>query len=77
MSEDPAMTKVRERFKKSGLSLHDLGVRMEYPPKSARKSAWQFMRTSDPRIGSLRRFSKAMGISLRTLLAEKRGNDDG
>ena len=46
----------------SALSLHDLGLKMGYPAESARKSAWQFMKTNDPRISMLRRFAKAMGI---------------
>jgi transcriptional regulator with XRE-family HTH domain len=68
-SEDAVMTKVRAIFKESGLSLHDLGVKMEYPPESARKSAWQFIqKTDDPRISMLTRFAKAMGIPLKNLL---------
>jgi len=42
---------------------------MGYPPQSARKSAWQFIeKTSDPRISMLKRFAKAMGISVKSLL---------
>lgn len=67
--EDEAMVNVRARFEASGLSLHDLGVKMGYPPESARKSAWQFIdKTSDPRISMLRRFADAMGISVKSLL---------
>jgi transcriptional regulator with XRE-family HTH domain len=72
MNKDEAhrqiMTRVRERFEKSGMSLHDLGIKMDYPPESARKSAWQFMKTEDPRISMLKRFAKAMGISVKSLL---------
>lgn len=66
---DAAMENVRARFFESGLSLHDLGVKMGYPPESARKSAWQFIeKTSDPRVSMLRRFADAMGISVKSLL---------
>ena len=66
---DAAMVNIRVRFKESGLSLHDLGVKMGYPPESARKSAWQFIeKTDDPRASMLRRFAKAMGISVKSLL---------
>lgn len=44
---------------------------MGYPKESARKSAWQFMRTSDPRVGMLRRFAKALKIPLEELIAEE------
>jgi hypothetical protein len=67
--EGAVMTKVKAIFEKSGLSLHELGIKMEYPPESARKSAWQFIqKTDDPRISMLVRFAKAMGISVKSLL---------
>jgi hypothetical protein len=66
---DPVMKKVRALFEKSGLSLHELGLRMNYPERSARKSAWQFIqKTDDPRLSMLRRFAKAMGVDLKELL---------
>lgn len=65
------MAHVRARFERSEMTLHDLGLRMGYPKESARKSAWQFMRTSDPRVGMLRRFAKALKIPLEELIAEE------
>ncbi|HEY7310660.1 MAG TPA: hypothetical protein VH643_14955 [Gemmataceae bacterium] len=66
---DPVMKKVRALFEKSELSLHELGLRMDYPDRSARKSAWQFIqKTDDPRLSMLRRFAKAMGVDLKELL---------
>jgi hypothetical protein len=66
---DQIMARVRDRFEKSGISLHELGIKMDYPPSSARKSAWQFIqKTDDPRISMLIKFSKAMGISVKSLL---------
>jgi hypothetical protein len=65
---DPAMTRVRALVKKSGLTLHELGLKMGYPAESARKSVWQFLQTSDPRVGMLRRFADAMGLDLKELL---------
>ena len=67
-TQDDTMDRVRARFEKSGLSLHQLGLKMGYPAASARKSAWQFMKTGDPRVSMLRRFAKAMGISVKSLL---------
>ena len=66
------MTKVRTRFEKSGLSLHDLGLKMGYPAETARQSAWQFMKSGDPRISMLRRFAVALDIPLIELVGEKR-----
>ena len=69
------MERVRARFEKSGLSLHDLGLKMGYPEASARKSAWQFMKTTDPRISMLVRFAKAMGLPVEELVAEGKQRD--
>lgn len=69
--EDVAMLRIRDHFEKSGLSLHELGVKMGYPEETARKSAWQFLRqTDDPRISMLRRSAAAMGVSLHDLVGE-------
>ena len=63
------MERVRARFEESGLSLHDLGMKMGYPEESARKSAWQFIsKTGDPRLSMLHRFAKAMGGTVKDLL---------
>jgi hypothetical protein len=68
--EDPAMVKVRELFEESGMSLHALGKAMGYEDATARQSAFQFMKSSDPRISMLRRFAKAAKVSLNDLLSE-------
>jgi transcriptional regulator with XRE-family HTH domain len=66
-NEDPAMVKVRALFEASGLSLHDLGLKMGYPAETARQAAWQFMKSGDPRIGTLRRFAAAMKVAVEEL----------
>jgi transcriptional regulator with XRE-family HTH domain len=66
-AEDASMARVRALFAEKGWSLQELGERMGYPLDSARKSAWQFMRTGDPRISMLRRFAVAVGINLEEL----------
>ena len=65
---DPAMAKVRAKIAKEQLSLHELGLRMGYPATTARQSAFQFMKTGDPRISMLRRFAKAMRINVKDLV---------
>jgi len=63
------MSRVRDRFESSGLSLHELGIKMGYPEESARKSAWQFIsKTGDPRLSMLARFAKATGTTIKELL---------
>ncbi|HVS36168.1 MAG TPA: helix-turn-helix transcriptional regulator [Gemmataceae bacterium] len=61
------MDRVRDLFEKSGLSLVELGKKMGYPEDTARQSAWQFMKTSDPRMSMVQRFAQAMGVSLEEL----------
>ena len=59
------MERVRLLFKKSGLSLDELGQRMGYSGEPARKSAWQFLRkTTDPRLSMLEKFAEAINVSL-------------
>jgi hypothetical protein len=70
-SLDQAMIKVLAIFKKSGLTLHDLGIKMGYDGDIARQSAFQFLKTADPRISMLRRFATAMEIDLAELVAAK------
>ncbi len=71
---DPVMETVRRLFQLSEMTLDVLGEKMGYPPESARKSAWQFLRqTNDPRISMLRKFADALGIPLAELVAEKKG----
>jgi transcriptional regulator with XRE-family HTH domain len=67
--EDPSMARVRHWLEKSGLTLHELGVRIGYDEATARKSVWQFLRTADPRIAMLRKFTDAAGIPLKELVA--------
>jgi transcriptional regulator with XRE-family HTH domain len=67
-ADDAVMSRVRALFEKSGLTLHDLGLRMGYDPDIARKSAWQFMKTEDPRVSMLRKFAAAVGIDVKELV---------
>lgn len=66
--DDPVMEAVRQRAAESGLTQQVLGEKMGYAPESARQSVSQFLKSGDPQISMLRRFAKAVGISLNTLL---------
>ena len=69
---DKAMRRAQELFDRSGKTLDELGVAMGYEGEVARKSAWQFLRkTTDPRLSMLRRFAKAMGVSIEELVNDK------
>jgi transcriptional regulator with XRE-family HTH domain len=65
---DPVMKNVRKLFARSGKSLARLGEDMGYTGETARKAAWQFLnKTADPRLSMLRRFAKAVGVSVKDL----------
>jgi transcriptional regulator with XRE-family HTH domain len=67
---DPAMNKIKAAFDKSKLSLVELGRRMGYEDDGmAKKSAWQFLnKTNDPRLSMLRKFAKAVGVKVESLV---------
>jgi transcriptional regulator with XRE-family HTH domain len=67
---DPVMRKAQKLFEKSGLSLEEVGKGMGYGPGVARRAAWQFLnKVPDPRLSSLRRFAKALGVPLKELVS--------
>jgi transcriptional regulator with XRE-family HTH domain len=69
---DEAMKRAAKIFEESGDTLEELGVAMGYPKETARRGAWQFLRkTADPHLSMLRRFAKAMGISIEELVTIK------
>jgi transcriptional regulator with XRE-family HTH domain len=71
--DDPAMSKVRalwERKQAAGWTQQRLGLSMGYPEHSARKSVSQFLRSRDPQISMLRRFAKAVGVTVASLTRE-------
>ena len=67
-TEDRSMKRVRKAIEKSGLNQQELGEKMGYDKQTARKAVWQFLRTTDPRIGMLRKFAKAMGLDVNDLI---------
>ncbi len=58
------MHHLRTAFDESGLSLDELGQRMGYPKESARKSAWQFFRSTDPRLSMIEKCAVALGLDV-------------
>jgi transcriptional regulator with XRE-family HTH domain len=72
--EDPVMAKVRALFKQTGLTLHEMGLKMGYPPETARQSVYQLVRVSDPHISVLRKFAEAVGITIEELVGKTRMN---
>ena len=67
-TEDPSMRKVRKLFEGSGMTQQELGEKMGYQPTSARQAVSQFLKSGDPQVGMLRRFAKAMGVKIDSLI---------
>ena len=66
---DSVMLRARELFKKSGMTLDELGQKMGCESGIARTNAWQFLnKTSDPRLSMLLRFAEAVGIGPKDVL---------
>ena len=70
---DPVMKSVSERFEASKLTQAQLGEKMGYAPTVARQAVSQFLKSGDPHINTLRRFARALGISLATLIRQSGG----
>lgn len=69
--DDPAMSRVRALWNEQrdeGMTQEELGIAMGYPVESAKQSVYQFLRTRDPHISMLRRFSKAIGVPLSEII---------
>ena len=69
-TDDAAMARARKWVAAQGLTLHELGIRMGFDESIARQSAFQFLKSKDPRISTLRRFAKAAGGPVELLVAE-------
>jgi transcriptional regulator with XRE-family HTH domain len=75
---DPVMKKAVALFEISGMTLDELGQAMGYQGKLTRQTAWQFLnKTADPRFSMVRKFCKAMGVTLEELVSEKNGKRKG
>lgn len=65
------MGKIRQiwaRKQAGGMTLTALGLAMGFPDSQARQAATQFLRGGDPRVSSVRRFARAVGVSAAGLL---------
>jgi transcriptional regulator with XRE-family HTH domain len=70
---DPVMTKLRNLFEQSGLTLVELGTKMGYKPELARVHLWQFLnKTADPRLSMVRKFMAALGEPMASLFEGER-----
>ena len=72
-TDDPAMEVVRRLWiakQAEGWTLERLGVAMGASQVSARQTVYQLLKGHDPRIGTLRRFAKAIGVSMAEIVGD-------
>ena len=71
--DDAAMRRIKEKWaelQEKGWTQQRLGEEMGYPKASARKSFNQFLRSKDPTVSVLRRFARAIGVSVSSLVGD-------
>lgn len=63
MDAEGVMNNIRNAFKRSGMTLHELGEGLGYDGPTAKKRAWLLLyRTSDPRISTVLAVAAALGV---------------
>jgi ribosome-binding protein aMBF1 (putative translation factor) len=68
ISEDPVMEAVRKALDASEMSRQELGERMGYSAATARQAVSQLLKGHDARVGTVRKFAKALCIPLSRLI---------
>ena len=68
MNAQVILKKAKLRAKQSGLSYRQIGVKMGYPPASARQSVSQFLNGANSSLETLLRFCKAIELDPREVL---------
>ena len=65
MKTDGVMNNIRSAFKRSGMTLHELGEGLGYHGPTAAKRAWFLLhRTSDPRISTVIAVAETLGVEI-------------
>ena len=69
MSTDRVMDNIRNAYKRSGLTLNELGEGLGYDGPTAKKRAWFLLyRTSDPRISTVIAVADTLGVKINDLV---------
>ena len=65
MHEEDVMDNIRSAFRRSGMTLSELGQGLGYDGPTAKKRAWSLLyRTSDPRISTVLAVADALGVKI-------------
>ena len=74
MKTDGVMDSIRNAFKRSGITLNELGEGLGYHGPTATKRAWFLLhRTSDPRISTVLAVAETLGVNISDLVRRSSG----
>jgi hypothetical protein len=69
MNSDRVMDNIRGAFKRSGITLNELGRGLGYDGPTTTKRAWFLLyRTADPRISTVLAVAKTLGVEIGDLV---------
>ena len=69
MNTDGVMDSIRNAFKRSGMTLNELGEGLGYHGPTATKRAWILLyRTSDPRVSTVLAVAQTLGVKISDLV---------
>jgi hypothetical protein len=69
MHEEDVMDNIRSAFKRSGMTLSELGQGLGYDGPTAKKRAWSLLyRTPDPRISTVIAVAQTLGVNMSKLI---------
>ena len=72
MNTRNVMRNIRALVKQTNFTHREIGIKMGYPPASARQSVAQFLKTENPTLAVVVRFADAMKVSLEVLMQEEK-----
>jgi transcriptional regulator with XRE-family HTH domain len=73
MTTEDVMKGVRAAYRRSPLTLGEIGVRMGHPPAAARQIVWNLLNTTtNPSVDTLVRFAAALGVDPRVFFVVAR-----
>lgn len=56
--------KARRLLKESGLTYKEVGIRMGFPPESAKQNVYCFLQGPNPSFAMVKKFAEALGVEI-------------
>jgi transcriptional regulator with XRE-family HTH domain len=68
MGNTEVPSKARQLLRESGLTYREVGMRMGFPPESAKQNVRCFLVGKNPSAAMVKRFAEALGVAIEELL---------